>query len=665
MQQLYRCTAWWLANYPKRQPILLMGQYRQLYKSEFIAGYLHLLQTTIGLQVKRRYNNGAPYPDTLTVQPKDTGKWHMDISITDYALIDPQRQLRALLLSQWANDTTPHTSFLAKYHKENPTFPRIAILNRDMTSGRHLLNAQAIAREIRANFPKHTVRIVYFENRTFADQVRFFAAETDIVITPHGAQLTGMAFLPPCAAVLELFPPNYLVPDFFGSLAAAMNISHSFFYLGDNLEDHNVILPHEKYHYYIPDDPNKGASQCPHVAKIVDAVNILVQNWQLCRSTASDAPPATSVSRSETEAVVEADSNVTPPPQRVVDILGISLTVTTTDSTDPGTMHSLHATALGLHPLVRQYYSMSAANDTTANEATCRSDLMSKQASWSAFCRSGTRKRRDRASISRKIRSSLSQSPTSDAAMTPGAWCAQQRLTTGLHRVLEEYRRSGIERLPDCLILMPENTYLGNNLDELLRTESESSEEDPQVRASCTDTLRPTDLHLVYPIPQSVIALNQAALARLLQPIHCDNRGGPASVDAFSKWTCWRLWQNHLGERRFFRDGMSVGDLLFEYSSKVISSESSVNKWYHIGYCMPSHHLLGYFVSFYHIAVPNWILNAMDAPNDRLRIDFGIQKWKDHGECDKGASSCAPSDSRICHSVTSLERMRELYAPEQ
>jgi Glycosyltransferase 61 len=289
MQQLYRCTSWWLANYPQRRPILLMGRYRQLYKSEFIAGYLDLLQATIGLQVKRRHKNAAPYPATLTVRSKDTGKWPMDIAITDYALLDPQRQLRNLFFSQWSNDTAIHTSCPAQH--DRPMFPRIAILNRHLTSGRHVLNARAIAAAIQAIFPPYPVPIVYFENRTFLEQVRFFATETDLVLAPHGAQLTGLAFLPPCAAVLELFPSNYLVPDFFGSLAAALNISHSFFYLGDNRED--LILPHEQYHFYVPNDPLKDAAQCPDGAKIVDAVRRLVQNWHLCCSASVSSPTTT------------------------------------------------------------------------------------------------------------------------------------------------------------------------------------------------------------------------------------------------------------------------------------------------------------------------------------------------------------------------------------
>jgi Glycosyltransferase 61 len=66
------------------------------------------------------------------------------------------------------------------------------------------------------------VSVAHFETATFLEQVEFFA-NTDIVLSPHGAQLTGLAFLPRCGHILEIFPPYYLYDNFFGSLADAAN----------------------------------------------------------------------------------------------------------------------------------------------------------------------------------------------------------------------------------------------------------------------------------------------------------------------------------------------------------------------------------------------------------------------------------------------------------
>jgi hypothetical protein len=48
------------------------------------------------------------------------------------------------------------------------------------------------------------VRVMYFENATFQEQMEFFAT-VDIVITPHGAQSTGLFFLPICGAIRILY----------------------------------------------------------------------------------------------------------------------------------------------------------------------------------------------------------------------------------------------------------------------------------------------------------------------------------------------------------------------------------------------------------------------------------------------------------------------------
>mmetsp|Transcript_62296 Transcript_62296/g.69729 ORF Transcript_62296/g.69729 Transcript_62296/m.69729 type:complete len:186 (+) Transcript_62296:170-727(+) len=68
----------------------------------------------------------------------------------------------------------------------------------------------------------------------------------DIVVSPHGAQLTGLPFLAgggtttttnnnkhnnkTCPKLLEIFPPGYFLPDYFGSLAHESGIGYSYIY---------------------------------------------------------------------------------------------------------------------------------------------------------------------------------------------------------------------------------------------------------------------------------------------------------------------------------------------------------------------------------------------------------------------------------------------------
>jgi hypothetical protein len=109
--------------------------------------------------------------------------------------------------------------------------PRIAILNRQKT--RHIVDAPALAKAISRALDRVAadIPVVYFEDRTFADQMQFMA-HTDIVISPHGAQLTSIIAMPPCGGLLEIYPPNYYPVSFFASLADASGILHQTMYLG-------------------------------------------------------------------------------------------------------------------------------------------------------------------------------------------------------------------------------------------------------------------------------------------------------------------------------------------------------------------------------------------------------------------------------------------------
>jgi capsular polysaccharide biosynthesis protein len=113
---------------------------------------------------------------------------------------------------------------------------RIRILSRK--NNRSIQNAEDLVKALEKTFlgtiSRHEVEsisVATFEAASFRDQLEFLS-QADILISVHGAALTGIPFQPKCAAVLELFPAGYVVPLFFGSLAAVSGVSHSFMYLG-------------------------------------------------------------------------------------------------------------------------------------------------------------------------------------------------------------------------------------------------------------------------------------------------------------------------------------------------------------------------------------------------------------------------------------------------
>merc|ERR1719356_1480584 len=71
-------------------------------------------------------------------------------------------------------------------------------------------------------FPNASVE----EQSCFDDSSPEYQAEwvnkQDIIVSPHGAQLTNLIWARRCTGVMELFPQNYYIPGFFGALASVV-----------------------------------------------------------------------------------------------------------------------------------------------------------------------------------------------------------------------------------------------------------------------------------------------------------------------------------------------------------------------------------------------------------------------------------------------------------
>ena len=158
--------------------------------------------------------------------------------------------------------------------------PRVAILNRRANWKRSILNADSIAFHLQTKLAGRIhseMPVEYFEGISFANQVAFYAS-ADLVISPHGAQLTGLPFLPECGAVLEIFPSNYYYQNFFGSLAEAAGIRQYTMYLSDKNADWNKTIRERG-------SIRRRARQvnlCPLESKIVDALILMVDDWHKC-----------------------------------------------------------------------------------------------------------------------------------------------------------------------------------------------------------------------------------------------------------------------------------------------------------------------------------------------------------------------------------------------
>jgi Glycosyltransferase 61 len=651
MQQLYRCWSWWIAN-PQKQPILLFKHHPRTRKSPFLNGFLKTLENTIGLKIL--LNHTGP-----VVRSKDTGKWEKDINITDFAMLDPEQKLRKVFMSYIPAVIDPP----CQAFDDKRRFPRISIVNRRLKSGRHLRNAKELAASIEATYPDQSVAIVYFEEMSFLDQIEILM-KSDIVISPHGAQLVGLPFMPPCSSVLEFFPRNYLVADYFGSLAAAAGIDHSFFYLGNN-----KIPKIQQYHYMV-DATYRNNTQCPQMDKVMAAVTNLISNWNSCCSTislnvenkarigaAAVSKPPNPKQWSGNEPVDTESASVFIEKPRTLEANGtMTIDIVSAGSIQRKDLLRTQARTFGTHPLVRDFYGVTEHEDS---DALCSTSLTETQRQRVLqLCWNGTGQSR----ASRLFRTDLF-APSSNAT---GWLCAQKRPIDGLHLAFEKYKAHPLS-IPDYLMVIDDDTYL--NIDALAATfQKYYPPSENRVVAGCT-YMRPRRLKFIFPIGGVGSMFTRAAIQKLLQPLHCQARNSPAE-DPFEQWACWRLESNALGEQRFFTDGMSVGDLMYAYTAQQPYTE--VEQWDTGGYCFHSDHTLAYFLNYYFIAVPDAAFLTTPQPTDAFRRTYGYQVLAESrevphrgrgGECDNLRDQCTV-DSRICHYVTA-QQMETIFQSQQ
>jgi hypothetical protein len=288
MQQLYGCFSYWQVHAnantnanntnTNARPILILSPKVQekLEKNPFVKGFLRVLQSQIHLEImgKRQFLEDFNTNDT-------SSPVHIDVSggyILKHTSILNQLVQKHYNLSSSNNDDDVECS---------QTTPRIAILNRRKPVGRSIINAPKLVEALSSSSSHQSssssalldddiIPLDYFEQKSFSEQVLFFQ-NVDILIAPHGAQLTGVPFMHgQCSQLLELFPKEYAVPSFFGSLAVQSSTAYSYLYLSDHswqTEQAENLL--NRIHA-------RATNLCPSPEAIVDSVQELIRDWQAC-----------------------------------------------------------------------------------------------------------------------------------------------------------------------------------------------------------------------------------------------------------------------------------------------------------------------------------------------------------------------------------------------
>ena len=163
----------------------------------------------------------------------------------------------------------------------------------------------------------------------------------------------------------------------------------------------------------------------------------------------------------------------------------------------------------------------------------------------------------------------------------------------------------------------------------------------PVVWAGCRCREPAHQIKWTFPFGGYGIYFSKASLERLIQPLYCN--GSPKNN--FELEVCEFLKNNRtmLGEEAFFQSGMSVGDLMGEYTKNVNM------------FCLHSDTMLAYIVNFYNISrhvVSEWEVGDGHV-HSRIHawLDSEIySSWK--GNCVyEGTHENCTSKAPVCHYV--------------
>ena len=316
----------------------------------------------------------------------------------------------------------------------------------------------------------------------------------------------------------------------------------------------------------------------------------------------------------------------------------------------------------GSHSAVRNFFRITELNDT---DAACSTNLTTSQwANIFNFCK----ELENQTYVSTMLRQRV-YNPKNHT----GWLCAQKRPLDGIYLALQQYSSTSYETaMPDYLIVTDDDTYVNmdfmtNELSEIYPTF------EAHIATGCL-LIHPRKIHFSFPFGGFGTIITRKAIENLVLPIYCDSSRSDSllQASAFNQMACWRLNQNLVGEKSFFRDGMSVLDLMYAYSSSLAFTR--VDEWENgVGFCFHSDHALGYFLGFYHIAVPESKWSAWESNfntekprvdtffSDSLREEFGYSNLKRDGVsgCRFRGSRCS-SRAPFCHYIQP-SRMDSLY----
>lgn len=282
----------------------------------------------------------------------------------------------------------------------------------------------------------------------------------------------------------------------------------------------------------------------------------------------------------------------------------------------------------GSHKSVRAFFPVTELNDT---DAFCTDSLtMAQVLDVINYC-----------NTTPPITDSLSALMTRLFRPTrqPGWLCAQKRPVEAFYQLLQKYKNGLV--IPRYVIIMDDDSFLAN-VDSLNRLLWKNYPPDvPFVVTTCPIS----SAGFMIPYGGFGSIFTREAIHNLMHPIDCSS--ARRREDRRSKLSCDQLEANVIGEKRFFRNGMSIADLMYEYSAQ--QPFSGVDSWSGRGFCMHSDHALGYFINSYYIALPATARAEVPNPKKPFLTRHGFTRLKKK-QCDNKKAAC-DATTLFCHYI--------------
>jgi hypothetical protein len=235
---------------------------------------------------------------------------------------------------------------------------------------------------------------------------------------------------------------------------------------------------------------------------------------------------------------------------------------------------------------------------------------------------------------------------------TIGWLCAQQRFPHSVGKIGRWYRREG--NLPDYLFIGDDDTWYGVN--QMLQYLDSVDPVMPFATAGCLVIWPVSFVNFSFPFGGYGTILNRKSLERLIRPIHCNT----TDTDVHTKQVCDQIKMNMAGERVFFKNGMSVSDLMDRHAAMMPYTEYKTWMYKDPGYCMLGDWVLGYYVNYYFLGSP--VADSKKLPYLLTNNDLGLIYYGPNGSClNAGRKNCLQSQDRfLCHRL-GPNAMREMW----